>query len=49
MRDRTVHQGVEAGLWLAFLKSLFAQEYRIWFNLAYTYNEFFFQQPRALG
>ena len=47
--DRTVHQGVEAGLGVAFLKSLFAQEYRIWFNLAYTYNDFFFDNDARWG
>ncbi|WP_197279776.1 TonB-dependent receptor [Rhodopseudomonas sp. AAP120] len=40
--DRTVHQGVEAGLGVAFLKSTFAQEDRFWFNVAYTYSNFRF-------
>lgn len=40
--DRTVHQGVEAGLGVAFLKGVFAQEDRFWFNVAYTYSDFRF-------
>lgn len=40
--DRTVHQGIEAGFGVAFLKSVATQEDRFWFNLAYTYNDFFF-------
>ncbi len=47
--DRTVHQGVEAGLGIAFLKSLVTQEDRIWFNLAYTYSDFFFDNDPVWG
>jgi iron complex outermembrane receptor protein len=47
--DRTVHQGVEAGLGIAFLKSIFAQEDRVWFNLAYTYSDFFFDNDPVYG
>ena len=47
--DRTVHQGVEAGLGVAFLKSAFVQEDRFWFNLAYTYNDFFFNGDARWG
>ena len=47
--DRTVHQGVEAGLGVAFLKSIFAQEDRFWFNVAYTYNDFFFDGDARWG
>jgi iron complex outermembrane receptor protein len=47
--DRTVHQGVEAGLGVAFLKSVFAQDDRVWFNLAYTYNDFFFDNDPLWG
>ena len=47
--NRTVHQGVEAGLGVAFLKSVFAQEDRFWFNLAYTYNDFFFDNDVKWG
>jgi iron complex outermembrane recepter protein len=47
--DRTVHQGIEAGLGVAFLKAMFAQEDRVWFNLAYTYNDFFFDGDAKWG
>ncbi len=39
---RTVHQGIEAGLGVAFLKSAFAQQDRFWLNVAYTYSDFRF-------
>ena len=44
-----MHQGVEAGLGVAFLKSVFAQEDRFWFNVAYTYNDFFFDGDATWG
>lgn len=47
--DRTVHQGVEAGLGVAFIRSAFAPEDRFWFNLAYTYNDFFFNGDTRWG
>jgi iron complex outermembrane receptor protein len=47
--DRTVHQGVEAGLGVAFLKSIFAQEDRVWLNLAYAYSDFFFDDDALYG
>lgn len=47
--DRTVHQGIEAGVGLAFLKSVFAREDRFWFNLTYTYNDFFFDGDAKWG
>ena len=47
--DRTVHQGIEAGLGIAFLKSIFATEDRFWFNVAYTYNDFFFDGDVRYG
>ncbi|MCG6203243.1 TonB-dependent receptor [Rhodopseudomonas sp. HC1] len=47
--DRTVHQGVEAGLGVAFLKSTFAQEDRFWFNVAYTYSDFRFDGDATWG
>lgn len=47
--DRTVHQGVEAGLGVAFLKSVFAQEDRFWFNVDYTYSDFFFDGDALYG
>jgi iron complex outermembrane receptor protein len=47
--DRTVHQGVEAGLGASFLKAVFAQEDRFWLNIAYTYNDFFFNGDARYG
>lgn len=47
--DRTVHQGIEVGLGVAFLKSVFAPEDRFWFNAAYTYNDFFFDGDVLYG
>ncbi len=47
--DRTVHQGVEAGLGIAFLKSVYAEDDKVWFNLAYTYNDFFFDSDPVWG
>ena len=47
--NRTVHQGVEAGLGVAFLKSVFTQEDRLWFNLAYTYSDFRFDNDARWG
>lgn len=47
--DRTVHQGVEAGFGVAFLRSIVAAEDRVWFNAAYTYNEFFFDGDALYG
>lgn len=47
--DRTVHQGVEAGFGLAFLKSTFAQDDRVWFNVAYTYGDFRFDRDARWG
>jgi iron complex outermembrane receptor protein len=47
--DRTVHQGVEAGLGIAFVKSAFAQDDRFWFNLTYTYSDFRFDNDATWG
>ena len=47
--DRTVHQGIEAGLGVAFLKSIFAQEDRFWFNAVYTYSDFRFDGDARWG
>jgi iron complex outermembrane receptor protein len=47
--DRTVHQGIESGFGVAFAKSLFATEDRFWFNVAYTYNDFFFVGDARYG
>jgi iron complex outermembrane receptor protein len=41
--DRTVHQGIEAGLGAAVWKGLFTPDAdKIWVNLAYTFNDFRF-------
>ncbi len=47
--DRTVHQGVELGLGVAFLKSTISPDDRLWFNLAYTYSDFFFDDDPRWG
>lgn len=47
--DRTVHQGVEAWLGVAFLKSTFAQDDRFWFNVACTYSDFRFDGDATWG
>ncbi len=47
--DRTVHQGVEAGFGVAFLESIFDREDHFWFNVAYTYSDFFFDGDAAWG
>lgn len=47
--DRTVHQGVELGLGLAVLKSMAVQEDRLWFNLAYTFSDFRFNNDAMWG
>jgi iron complex outermembrane receptor protein len=47
--NRTVHQGVEAGLGVAFLKSVFAEEDRFWFNFVYTYSDFRFDNDPMWG
>ncbi|MDO9411740.1 MAG: TonB-dependent receptor [Pseudolabrys sp.] len=47
--DRTVHQGVEAGLGIAFLRSAFADGDRFWLNVAYTYSDFRFDGDPAFG
>jgi iron complex outermembrane recepter protein len=47
--DRTVHHGVEAGFGVAFLKSTYAQDDRFWFTLAYTYNDFRFDNDAKWG
>ena len=43
--DRTVHQGVEAGVGVSLLKGLAvrsADPDRIWLNVAYTYSDFYY-------
>jgi iron complex outermembrane receptor protein len=50
--DKTVHQGIEAGLGAAFLKNIFAhggESDRVWLNLAYTYNDFHFDNDPLFG
>ena len=50
--DRTVHQGIEAGLGVAFLKNIFArggESDKVWLNLAYTYNDFRFDNDALFG
>ena len=50
--DRTVHQGIEAGLGVALFKNIFVrgdQADRLWLNMAYTYNDFRFDNDAAFG
>lgn len=47
--DRTMHQGIEAGFGVAFLKSAFTQEDRFWLNVAYTYSDFRFEEDAVFG
>jgi iron complex outermembrane receptor protein len=47
--DRTVHQGIEAGFSVAFLKSIYAREDRTWLNVAYTYSDFRFDGDATWG
>jgi len=46
---RTVHQGIELGAGVAFLESAFANGDRLWFNAAYTYNDFHFDADPTYG
>lgn len=50
--DRTVHQGVEVGFGAAVLKSMFASgdnPDKLWLQVAYTYNDFFFDDDPLYG
>lgn len=50
--DRTIHQGVEAGVSAAVLKGLFATGSapdKIWLNAAYTYNDFRYDNDATWG
>jgi len=48
--DRTVHQGIEAGLGVAVFKNIFTPDAdKVWVNLAYTYNDFRFDNDPAFG
>ncbi|MCO5131119.1 MAG: TonB-dependent receptor [Xanthobacteraceae bacterium] len=50
--DRTVHQGIEAGLGVALFKNIFTRDDdadRLWLNLAYTYSDFRFDNDATFG
>ena len=50
--DRTVHQGIEAGAGVAILRNLFVrgdQPDRLWLNVAYTLNDFRFDNDATFG
>ncbi|MBR2119655.1 MAG: TonB-dependent receptor [Pseudomonadota bacterium] len=48
--DRTIHQGIEAGLGVAVLKNIFTPDAdKVWINLAYTYNDFRFDNDATFG
>lgn len=48
--DRTVHQGIEAGLGAAVFRNIFAPGAdKIWVNLAYTLNDFKFNNDATFG
>lgn len=50
--DRTVHQGIELGFGAAVLKSVFvngAEPDQVWVNVAYTLNDFFFDNDPQFG
>ena len=47
--DKTVHQGIEAGLGWAFAKSVIDTNDRLWLNAVYTYNDFFFDGDAQWG
>jgi iron complex outermembrane recepter protein len=47
--DRTVHQGIEAGGGVAILRALATVDDRLWFNVAYTLNDFFFEGDARYG
>jgi iron complex outermembrane receptor protein len=50
--DRTVHQGFELGVGAAVARSLFvagADPDRLWLQVAYTYNDFFFDNDARFG
>jgi iron complex outermembrane receptor protein len=50
--DRTVHQGLEAGLGIAVFKGLFDASTapdRLWLNMAYTLNDFRFDNDAIFG
>lgn len=48
--DRTIHQGIEAGLGVAVLRNIFTRDAdKVWVNLAYTYNDFRFDNDPTFG
>jgi iron complex outermembrane recepter protein len=50
--DRTVHQGIEAGGGVALFRGLWANGQdpdQIWLNVAYTYNDFFYDNDATFG
>ncbi|ABD08247.1 TonB-dependent receptor [Rhodopseudomonas palustris HaA2] len=50
--DRSVHQGIEAGLGVALFKNLFERGHapdRLWLNMAYTLNDFRFDNDATFG
>lgn len=50
--DRTIHQGVEAGAGITLFKGLAAHgdtPDRIWLNIAYTYNDFRYDNDATFG
>ncbi len=50
--DRTIHQGIEAGLGAALFKNIFVQgdqADKLWVNLAYTFNDFRFDNDATYG
>jgi iron complex outermembrane recepter protein len=50
--DRTVHQGIEAGIGLAIVRGVLVpgdKPDKIWLNLAYTLNDFRFDHDAAFG
>jgi len=47
--DRTVHQGIEAGIGFVLLESGITAGDHLWLNAAYTYNDFFFDNDPRYG
>ncbi|HEU4806513.1 MAG TPA: TonB-dependent receptor, partial [Nitrobacter sp.] len=50
--DRTMHQGIEAGAGAAIFRNLFVRgdrPDRLWLNLAYTFNDFRFDNDTVFG
>jgi iron complex outermembrane receptor protein len=50
--DRTMHQGIEAGVGAAILRNLFVRgdrPDRLWLNLAYTFSDFRFDNDAMFG